>query len=99
MNFLDYIKQGDALKVTALIETVLKQKTLAHIKEQRSVVSKSTYPDDELTEALTDDQSKKLKDPICNNCTKTAQEHPHAKCKKFVKWDTSMVKFPKRRSK
>jgi hypothetical protein len=43
MNFLDYIKQGDAVNATVLIETVLKQKTLAHIKEQRSVVAEITY--------------------------------------------------------
>jgi len=49
MTFLDYIKQGDAVKATALIETVLKQKTLAHIKEQRAVVAEETYQSDEDT--------------------------------------------------
>ena len=43
MNFLDYIKQNDASKATALIETVLKQKTLAYIKEQRATVAEATY--------------------------------------------------------
>lgn len=54
MTFLDYIKQGDASKATALIETVLKQKTLAHIKEHRSVVAEETYSEGLDEVALTD---------------------------------------------
>jgi hypothetical protein len=50
MNFLDYIKDGDASKATALIETALKQKTLHFIKEQRAAVAEATYGDEELTE-------------------------------------------------
>ena len=47
MKFLDYIKQGDVVKATALIETVLKQKTLFHIKEHRFVVAEETYGENE----------------------------------------------------
>ena len=47
MTFLDYLKQGDATKATALIETVLKKKTLAFIKEHKAEVSKTVYNKDE----------------------------------------------------
>jgi hypothetical protein len=43
MNFLDYIKEGDAIKATALIEVVLKKKTLAYINEHKAEVTKSVY--------------------------------------------------------
>ena len=49
------------------------------------------FPKKKMTEALTDEQRKKLKDPICTNCGKVAGEHPNAKCKKHIKWDVSMV--------
>lgn len=55
MKFLDYIKQGDVVKATTLIETVLKQKTLFHIKEHRSVVAEDTYSG-KLDEKLNDTQ-------------------------------------------
>ena len=53
-----------------------------------------------MAEGLTDTQKKKLKDPICNNCAKVEGKHPHPGCKKFVRWDVSMVgKKPKLKSK
>ena len=47
MTFLEAIKKGDAANATALLETVLNQKTLAYIKEQKAVVSKEVYGDSE----------------------------------------------------
>lgn len=47
-TFLDYIKHGDASKATLIIESVLKQKTLQFIKEQRADVSKAVYDDDKI---------------------------------------------------
>jgi hypothetical protein len=44
-----------------------------------------------LAEALTPDQKKALQAPRCNNCSKLETDHPHPGCKKFVKWDVSMV--------
>lgn len=50
MTFLDYLKKGDATKATALVEAVLKQKTLALIKEHKTDVAKTTYGKDVSTE-------------------------------------------------
>jgi hypothetical protein len=49
-TFLDYIKKGDASKATSMIESVLNQKTLQFIKEQRADVSKAVYGDNDDTE-------------------------------------------------
>lgn len=58
MTFIDYIKNGDATKATALLEAVMKQKTLASIKEQRATVAESTYGDQEdLDESVDLDES------------------------------------------
>jgi hypothetical protein len=47
MTFLEAIKKGDAVNATALIETVLRQKTLALLKEHKSAVSKEVYRTEE----------------------------------------------------
>ena len=43
MTFLDCLKNGDATNATALIETVLKQKTLALLNEHRTEIAKAAY--------------------------------------------------------
>lgn len=54
MTFLDHIKTGNATKATAMIENVLKNKTLQFINEQRPEISESVYGkcEDELSEGL-----------------------------------------------
>jgi hypothetical protein len=53
MTFLEALKKGDAANATALIETVLNQKTLAYIKEHKAVVSKEVYgTEEEIEEEL-----------------------------------------------
>lgn len=51
MTFLECVKNGDASKATALIETVLKQKTLEYINEQKAEVSEAVYSSENLDEA------------------------------------------------
>lgn len=51
MTFLEYVKRGEISKATALVETVLKQKTRAFINEARAEVAGATYGTD-LTEEL-----------------------------------------------
>jgi len=64
MSFLNYIKSGDATKATALVEAVLKQKTLAAIKDQRETVAEGTYglplDDEDVDEELTEETHKGL---------------------------------------
>jgi hypothetical protein len=43
------------------------------------------------SEHIDEVDTKKLNNPICNNCAKTAENHPNTKCKKFVKWNVNMV--------
>jgi hypothetical protein len=47
MTFLEAIKKGDATNATALIESVLNQKTLAYLKEHKAVVAEEVYGTEE----------------------------------------------------
>lgn len=47
MNFLECVKNGETLKATVLLETVLKQKTLAFIKESKAEISQAVYGNDD----------------------------------------------------